>query len=95
MVTESQPKPIARAAAEILLENGAHIVQCFETGESQFRWFPRIYFRGDEDEGHRAIKILLKHGTPVSILRREWWNGDGENYEQIIWAIELFPNLQS
>ena len=93
--TESKPKLTIRETAQILLDQGIHIVQCIEPGESKFYPFPIIYFRGDDDEGHRAVQILWERGIRVPKLIREWRNYDpdgvGGYYNEVLWAVVLFP----
>ena len=95
-VTESKPKLTVRETAQILLDQGIRIMQCFEPGETKSHpFFPIIYFCGDDDEGHRAVQILWERGIRVPKLIREWQNGDpngvGGYYDQVIWAVVLFP----
>ena len=94
MSTEAKPKLTVRETAKLLMDEGVHIAQCFEPGQSKFRPDPSIVFLGDEEEGHRAIQILWqKHGIRISILRREWRNADpdgiGGYYDQVVWIIVL------
>ena len=93
--TESKPKLTIRETAQILLDQGVHILQCFEPGETEAYPYPTISFLGDDDEGHRAVQILWERGIRVPRLIREWQNGDrygdGGYYDQVIWAVILFP----
>ena len=94
MVTKPKPKLTTREMAAILKENGVEVFQCLEPGwinvsQTMYRHHPSIFFKGDENEGQRAVKILQEHGVPVFEVVRRWFYDRRDRWCDVRW--ELIP----
>ena len=88
MTTEAKPRLSLKEKAELLRENGVNVHQYIEAGESRFHpVFPIMAFHGDENEGQKAVDILQRHGIPVVTLRREWYYGRRDKYDEVCWVL--------
>jgi hypothetical protein len=61
--------------------------QWFEPGQSKFYPDPILFFRGDKNQGEKAVKILQGHGVKVFELRRMWHYGGREHYDEVLWEL--------
>lgn len=76
-------------AVRILYEAGIQTYESCEGGPGHTYPEPAIRFHGDKSEGFKALDVALKHGLPVSCLRRLWTMIDGEpvgpSWEIVFW----------
>ena len=63
---------------EILRDNGVETFESCEGGPGHALPEPTIAFSGPPFAGLEAVSVALKHGLPVSDLRRYWSVVDGE-----------------
>ena len=77
MTTVAKPKLTLEEKAAILKENGVAVFQWLKPGwvdvnETIYRNHSSILFKGDENEGKRAVQICHERGIPVFEVRRRW-----------------------
>ena len=46
-----------------------------------------IFFRGDENEGHRALKVMQERGVYVNQIMRKWYYDGQEQCIDERWAM--------
>lgn len=81
MVTETKVELTLEEKADILREHGVEVFMCVEPGSLEFIPFPTVFFEGDENEGHRALRILQERGIRIWHLNRCWrYEGQEELY---------------
>jgi len=81
--------PGIERAVLLLRAAGIETYESCEGGPGHAYPEPTIRCHGDKSEGFRALDIALKHGLPVSNLRRLWTVIDGEptgpTWELVFW----------
>ena len=87
MVMEPKPKLTLEEKANILKENGVDVF--YQTREGLHYKQPTICFRGDDNEGERAVRVLYQHGVRVFHLSRVHHYLGQEETDSISW--ELIP----
>lgn len=87
MATETKPRTSIKEKAQILRNNGVYVLQWIDHGESEFYYFPIIWFRGDDNEGERAVKILQSYGVQVAKLNREYNYSFQSEPGDVVWSL--------
>ena len=91
MATEVQPKLTIQEKAEILREQGVDAFGWLEPEivrpNITMPLFPTIWFRGDENDGQRAVRIMQERGVRVYELQRQWHYEGDENPRIVRWAM--------
>ena len=87
MPTEAVPKLTLKEKVDVLREHGVDAYGWTEPRTSEFFPIPIVFFRGDENEGHRALKIMQAHGVYVWQLERHWHYEGHEDALREQWAI--------
>ena len=88
MTTETKPRVSIAEKAQILRHNGVDVCQwCGPPDDCKYHPIPVLVFVGDEDEGHKAVKILQDAGFTIGVLSREWvYNGRTE-CDEVVWSL--------
>ena len=87
MITETRAKLTLLEKVDILREHGVDVWDWKEPGISKFFPFPTLFFRGDENEGHRAAEVMREHGVYVWRVERTWHYEGRENPHRTHWTI--------
>ena len=78
----------------ILRKHGFDIIQAYPPErDGPLRWSV-IYFRGDDNEGHRAFRVMREHGVPVEQYIRKWVYLNGDELVSDRWGI-VFNEIES
>ena len=89
MTTETKPKLTLKEKVDILRAHGVDVWDWKEPGVSPFFPLPTVFFNGDENEGHRAARVMLEHGIYVWRVRRNWHHEGCEEPHRTHWEILL------
>lgn len=83
--------PLIDPYVRAMQEAGFDTFESCQGGEGHGWSTPRIYFWGDENEGHRAVVLALKRDWPVGMLVREWSLLDINYTSRPMWCLRFFP----
>ena len=93
MTTEAKPKLTLQEKAMILQERGVDAYDWLEPEVVKpnvtMPLFPTIWFRGDENEGERAVKIMQEHDIYVYRLHRQWHYEGDKDPRSVCWVLVI------
>ena len=97
MVMESKPELTLEDKANILRENGFEDIRLFKRSGDGILNKPAIHFNGDQNEGQRAVDVLVDNGLSVFALLQVWiygWDDGGtKTPRRMGWRIIPYAGL--
>ena len=86
MTTKAELKPTLQEKVDILRGHGVDVFYWFGPGVDGVP-YSVLFFHGDENEGHRALKLMQERGIYVSQIMRKWYYDGHEDCVEERWAL--------